>query len=129
VKNLLISLHSQLDPQRWEVVTEFGLDAGPQTLRYPDVLIDEVSGADEDRTAVSPALVTEVLSPSTAEIYLADKAAEYLNLASVNTYLVFSQDEPKVWIWLRGDKGLPAGVKELAPELPLSAIYAGLPPN
>ncbi len=45
------------------------------------------------------------------------------------------------WIWLRGGKGFRAGpqilsgadqmivIKELALELPLSAIYAGLPPN
>lgn len=141
VRNLVVLLSNRLDPKHWEVIAEFGLDAEPETLRYPDIVVDAVGGGGKDYTAMCPVLLAEVLSPSTAEIDLGDKAAEYLQLPSLKAYLVFSQDEPKAWVWLRGDKGFGPGpqivvgadqtiiVNELALELPLAAIYAGLPEN
>ena len=141
VTNLLVALRNQLDPQRWQVIAEFGLDAEPDTLRYPDIVVDEVGGGGKDYTATSPVLLAEVLSPSTADIDLGDKAAEYLNLSSVKAYLVFSQDGPKAWLWLRGPDGFAPGpqvvtgadqticIDALGLALPLSAVYAGLPAN
>jgi Uma2 family endonuclease len=141
VTNLVVALRNQLDPQRWQVIAEFGLDSEPETLRYPDIVVDAVGGGGKDYTAISPVLVAEVLSPSTAEIDLGDKAAEYLQMPSLRAYLVFSQDEPKAWVWLRSQNGFAPGpqvfasadetirVGDLGLELPLSAIYAGLPAN
>jgi Uma2 family endonuclease len=141
VGNLYLHLRNQLDPERWQAIIEFGLDAEQDTMRYPDIVVDAIGGKGKDYTAISPVLLAEVLSPSTAEIDLGDKAAEYLQLPSLKAYLVFSQDEPKAWVWLRGEQGFGAGpqivagadqaiaVKELALDLPLSAIYAGLPSN
>ncbi len=139
VGNLYVALRSQLDPQRWQVIAEFGLDAEPETLRYPDILVDAIGGGGKDYTATSPALVVEVLSPSTASIDLGDKAAEYLKLPTVRAYLVFSQDEPKAWVWLRGADGFAPGpqvvsgeehavrIEDLGIDLPLAKVYAGLP--
>jgi Uma2 family endonuclease len=82
-------------------------------------------------------LLAEVLSPSTAEVDLGDKAAEYLQLPSLLAYLVFAQDEPKALVWTRGAQGFPPAptiivgldkvlhVKALNLILPLGAIYAG----
>jgi Uma2 family endonuclease len=77
-----------------------------------------------------------VLSPSTSTVDLGDKVAEYLELPSLLAYLVFSQDEPKAWMWVRGEAGFSpivlAGrdaiieVPALGVSLPLSAIYAGI---
>ncbi|MEJ2376704.1 MAG: Uma2 family endonuclease [Pseudolabrys sp.] len=139
VMNLAVALRNQLDPQRWQVIAEFGLDAEPETLRYPDIVVDAVGGGGKDYTAASPVLVVEVLSPSTAAIDLGDKAAEYLKLPTVKAYLVFSQDEPKAWVWQRGADGFAPGPQVVAGEertvriespavdLPLAAIYASLP--
>ena len=80
VSNLMALLHGQLDPRKWSVIADFGLDAGPDTLRYPDILVDIANGNGGDFTASAPALVIEVLSPSTERIDLGDKAAEYLRL-------------------------------------------------
>ncbi len=80
VTNLMALLHGQLDPRKWSVIADFGLDAGPETLRYPDILVDIANGNGGDFTASAPALVIEVLSPSTERIDLGDKAAEYLRL-------------------------------------------------
>jgi len=141
VRNLVVLLHGQLDPQRWVVLSEFGLDLSPQTLRYPDIVVDKAGGKGSDYTTASPALLVEVLSPSTVKIDLGDKAAEYLRLPSLHAYIVFAQDEPKAWLWNRDAADFlayPAVVvgydkiiylKDLQLTLPLGAVYAGAEPD
>jgi Uma2 family endonuclease len=138
VRNLVLLLHGQLDPRQWAVIAEFGLDAGPATLRYPDIVVDRAGGAAGDHVATAPVLVAEVLSPSTAAIDLGDKAAEYLRLPSLLAYLVFSQGEQKAYVWTRevGAFG-PAPTVIAGPDqivrittldlaLPLVDVYAGI---
>jgi Uma2 family endonuclease len=137
VRKLVAALSSRLDPLQWEVIAEFGLDVGPETLRYPDVVVDRAEGGDKDHTATAPVLVAEVLSPSTAEVDLGDKAAEYQRIPSLLAYLVLSQDEPKAWVFLRTDAHLLAPelisgtdalirVADLNLDLPMGEIYAGI---
>ena len=38
VLNIAMLLRSQLDPTT--VIADFGVDAGPRTLRYPDIMVD-----------------------------------------------------------------------------------------
>jgi Uma2 family endonuclease len=135
VTNLVVALVRQLNPALWSVIAEFGIDAGADVLRYPDVVVDRAHGEAADFTATSPVLIAEVLSPSTSAIDLRDKVAEYLELPGLLAYLVFSQDEPKAWIWVRGEAGFSpapivlAGrdpvieVPTLGVSLPLSLIY------
>jgi Uma2 family endonuclease len=141
VRNLVLALHSQLDQRQWAVLAEFGLDAGPRTLRYPDVIVDRAGGAPTDFAATTPVLAAEVLSPSTTAIDLGDKLAEYSQLTSLAAYLVFAQDEVKAWVWVRRDNGFPPGPDVLVGEdkiirvaalglaLPLRDLYAGLKTN
>jgi Uma2 family endonuclease len=138
VRNLVIYLHGHLDQRQWTVLSEFGLDAGPQTLRFPDVIVDHADGAPGDYTATAPVVAAEVLSPSTAATDLGDKAAEYLQLQNLATYLVLAQDEAKAWIWQRGATGFAPGPEVVAGRdqiiriatldltLPLATVYAGL---
>lgn len=137
VANLVVALRSRFDRRQWSVVAEFGLDAGPETLRYPDLVVDRAGGKSRDYTATAPALIIEVLSPSTAATDLGDKAAEYLQIPSLQAYLVVSQDEPRTWVWVRGTadfarpavvSGLDAAVAVPALDLrlPLAEIYADL---
>ena len=138
VTNLVVGLVRRLDPAGWNVIAEFGIDAGPDVLRYPDVVVDRADGKASDSTAVDPVIIAEVLSPSTSTVDLGDKVAEYLELSSLLGYLVFSQDEPKVWMWVRGEAGFSPTpivlsgrdaaieVSALGVSLPLSAIYAGI---
>jgi Uma2 family endonuclease len=138
VRNLVLMLHSQLDQRQWAVIAEFGLDAGPKTLRFPDIVVDRAGGAAGDLTATAPVLAVEVLSPSTAAIDLGDKAAEYLQLPSLRAYLVVAQDEVKAWLWARRDGQFPAGphtivganqtvrIEPLRLDLPLAGIFMGL---
>jgi len=136
VRKLVIALSDRLDPRQWEVIAEFGLDAGPETLRYPDVVVDRADGGDKDFTATSPVLLAEVLSPSTAETDLGDKAAEYQQIPSLLAYIVLSQDEPKAWVWARATAEFMPGpevivgaeaiirIAALGLEVPLADIYA-----
>jgi Uma2 family endonuclease len=138
VSNLVVALRSRLDPHQWVVIPKFGLDAGPETLRYPDIVVDRAGGGAKDYTANAPGFLAEVLSPSSTEVDLGDKAAEYLQIPSLVAYAVFSQDEPKAWMWGRTPKHFAPGpqvisggeavvsVAALKLELPMAEIYAGI---
>jgi Uma2 family endonuclease len=79
-----------------------------------------------------------VLSPSSVETDLGDKASEYLRIPSLLAYAVFSQDEPKAWVWERATEQFTAGpqvisgneavvrIAELKLDLPMVEIYAGI---
>jgi Uma2 family endonuclease len=134
VRDLAMLLRAKLDPKQWDVIAGFGLDTGPETLRYPDIVVDRADGPDKSYTAMFPVLLAEVLSPSTAEIDLGDKAAEYLRIPSLLAYLVLSQDEPKAWVYLRADSHVQAPerisgadavirVPDLELDLPMGEIY------
>lgn len=136
MRRLANALERRLDAVQWTVLTsDFAVDVGPDTLRYPDVVVDAAGGPLNDLTATAPVLIAEVVSPSSATEDLGDKAAEYLRLPSLAAYLVLAQDEPKAWIWLRGSLGFSPGpsvlagrdetirIPALAAEVPLSEIY------
>jgi Uma2 family endonuclease len=137
VSNLVFALRSQLNPQ-WEIIADFGLDSGPKTLRYPDIVVDRADSDGADYTANAPVLLIEVLSPSSETLDLEDKAAEYLRLSNLAAYIVFAQREPKAWIWLREAGHFEKTPREIADlnktiriaaldiDLALTAVYAGI---
>ena len=138
-RRLAAALEKRLDANRWTVLTsDFGVDLGPDTVRYPDVVVDVAGGLLKDLTATAPVLVAEVLSPSSATYDLGDKAAEYLNSPTLCAYLVLSQDEAKAWAWVRGTSGFSPGpdvikghdgiirIGALVIDIPLAEIYAGI---
>lgn len=140
VRRLAAALEKRLDGNRWTVLTsDFGVDLGPSTVRYPDVVVDVAGGRFKDLTATAPAVIAEVISPSSAKDDLGAKADEYLRLPSLSAYLVLAQDEPKVRAWVRRGggfsprpkiiEGLDAVIKiaSLGIDLPLAEIYAGIP--
>jgi Uma2 family endonuclease len=133
--NLARALAARLDPDRFMVLPEFGIDLGPGSIRFPDVVVDAAGESSEDLLATAPVLIAEVLSPSSERIDLGDKAAEYLRLPSLLAYLVFAQDEMKAWVWTRGMANFPASadvligpdaivrIDRLTIELPFLEIY------
>jgi Uma2 family endonuclease len=137
VGNLFALLRGRLDRKRWVVLTEFGIDVGPGTIRYADIVVDQWGAKGDALTAKAPVLVAEVLSPSTAQTDLGDKASDYLQLSSLATYLVFAQDEIKAWTYHRTGQFPPGpqviagpeasiSVPALNVDLPLNGIYAGI---
>lgn len=134
--NLYKALDARVDPERWAVLPEFGVDLDVGSIRFPDVIVDLAGEAPKDKTATSPVLIAEVLSPSSERIDLGDKAAEYLRLPSLRTYIVLAQDEVKAWAWTRGPSGFAGApvifdrkedvipIKGLGIEIPLEEVYA-----
>jgi Uma2 family endonuclease len=134
--NLAKALDGRLDPNKWAVLPEFGIDSDLESIRFPDVTVDVAGQAAKDLTAMGPVLIAEVLSPSSERVDLGDKAAEYLRLPSLAAYLVFAQDQIKAWVWMRGPAGFPSGpmvlegdnatvrIEAMGIELPLAEVYA-----
>jgi Uma2 family endonuclease len=138
-RRLSTALEKRLEGRQWTVLTsDFGVDLGPSTVRYPDVVVDAAGGQLKDLTATAPTLIAEVISPSSAKDDLGAKAAEYVRLPSLSAYLVLAQDEPKAWVWMRGAAGFPPApnaitgleatveIAALGIDLPLSEIYSGI---
>ena len=102
-------------------------------------MVDRAGGANTDQVATAPVVLAEVLCDSTTENDLGDKVAEYLALPTLSAYLIFAQESATSWAWIRGDAGFPSEptlivgrdkrIHLAAPrlELPLAAVYAGLP--
>jgi len=107
--NLFKALDARIDPQRWAVLPEFGIDLQSESIRYPDIIVDRAGEAPKDLTATAPVLIAEVLSPSSERVDLGDKSAEYLRLPSLAAYLVLAQDQIKAWVWTRGPAGFAPG--------------------
>jgi Uma2 family endonuclease len=138
VANLVVLLRNQINAGQWTVIADFGVDAGPRTLRYPDIMIEPAGANLADYTTAEPVLLAEVLSPTTAEVDLGDKAAEYLKLPSLCAYLVFAQREPKAYVWQRGagdfhsaptavaGRDASIRIEQLNLAVALDAVYAGI---
>jgi hypothetical protein len=47
VFNLATLLRSRLDRKQWRIILEFGLDTGPDTLRYPDIVVFPTGSPDK----------------------------------------------------------------------------------
>jgi Uma2 family endonuclease len=137
VRRLASALEKRLDSKRWTVLTsDFGVDVGPSTVRYPDVVVDVAGGQPKDLTATAPVLIAEIISTSSARDDLGVKAEEYVRLPTLSAYLVLAQDEPKVQVWLRTAEGFSpkprvfegrdAAIEfaSLGIDLPLAELYA-----
>jgi Uma2 family endonuclease len=108
-------------------------------IRYPDILVDAASGGANDYAARNPIFIAEVLSPSSIAIDMIEKRDEYLQISSLQAYLICAQDEPRAWLFLRQDGRFPASpvmiegreasveVPALALSLPMADIFAGIP--
>ena len=137
---LLMLIGAQLDLDRFDVgAAEFAVQTGAG-VRFPDVFVDRVTAetGGKDRLARSLVLAAEVLSPSSQATDMGEKAQEYTALDSLAHYLVLSQDEPRIWLWSRGEDGgfsrpeMTAGREEvvelngLGISLALAELYRGI---
>jgi Uma2 family endonuclease len=134
--NLAKALDARLDPTKWVILPEFGINLETESVRFPDVVVDVAGERAKDLTATGPVLIAEVLSPSSERVDLGDKSAEYLRLPTLTAYLVVAQDQVKAWVWTRGPAGFASGpdvleghdavirIEPLSIDLPLAEIYA-----
>lgn len=143
VSNVLRAFSARLDLDMWAVTaSDLGVeDTG--WLRFPDVIVEPMDGDDKARRAQQAAVIVEVLSPSSVGIDMTEKPEEYATIATLNAYVVASQDEPILWLWQRDPQTghFPAKPIEIngreqtltltfgSLSIPLAEIYRGIAQN
>ena len=108
---------------------------------YPDasVVCGTPRTAEHDRHALlNPTLLVEVLSESTEAYDRGEKAAHYRRIPSLRAYLLVSQHEPRLelfvrarhgqWTLLEASAGLLLPIEPLALSLSVDEVYADPPP-
>jgi Uma2 family endonuclease len=136
--NLLVALSPRLSSESYDIMAEaFAVHAG-DSVRFPDVLVEPAQPDGKSLRAESPILIAEVLSPGTYHLDFGDKLREYLTLLTLDTYLIISPDEPRIWVWQRTDVAFPkepeiiekrdqqVGLPALAIDIPVEDIYRGI---
>jgi Uma2 family endonuclease len=138
-QHFISAFKRRLDSNFWLVTGHSRGVETPETVRYPDVLVEPISRALKGLTTEVPAAIVEVLSPTTKEMNLNVKLREYSGIASLQAYIVASRDEARCWLWLRtADKDMPEQPTEifglertidiptLGMSIPLGEIYRGI---
>jgi Uma2 family endonuclease len=101
VTNFMFELGGRLDRDVWSVTAcDVAVEIG-ENVRYPDIVVERLDAVGTPLVAERACLLVEVLSPSSVGRDLRIKAREYTTLADLHTYIVASQDEPQLWVWLR----------------------------
>jgi Uma2 family endonuclease len=139
VVNLTLAIGNQLRSRPCEIfVNDMRVKVSPTGLyTYPDVvgLCEEPRFEDEQLdTLVNPALIIEVLSPSTEAYDRGKKFAHFQNVATLQEYVLVAQEEKRVekfarqadgtWIFsaVSGDAGVMR-LQSIGCELPLAELY------
>ncbi|MEQ8589042.1 MAG: Uma2 family endonuclease [Roseitalea porphyridii] len=137
--NVYFALTSRLDGDAYSVhAGDFAIPTGDETMRYADVFVEKAGGAGDARWTENAIVVIEVLSSSTQHSDFGPKREEYLGLKTLDTYLIFSADEPRVWQWTRNedrefeiepiildDREATIALTRLGVTIPLADIYKG----
>ena len=133
-------LLAQLDRSKWRVSLDRGVGIATSS-RYPDVVVEPADEPLDSLETERPAIIVEVLSPSTTATDLNTKPGEYLAIPTLDAYIVASQDEAACLVWTRditgkfSEPGLEvAGAeqsiiikgRDLAVKLDLADVYQGI---
>lgn len=137
--NIMLALASAIDSSEFEILdSDMCVRVTPTRYVYPDFSIVRGEPRLEDErelTLLNPILVIEVTSPSSLSYDRVDKLGYYLDLPSVEAYLIFDQDRPRADLHTRADEGWYLRVYDqlddvvpltsLNCELPLTDVYRG----
>lgn len=137
VTNTIAALHVRLRGGRCVVNSaDTAIRIPNGNIRYPDVSVDCGRFLDRDRAADAPALVVEVLSPSTSAFDQSRKLEEYKSVAALRHALIVDPDQPGIIAHRRAASGWESrfaggldAVVEIAAldiALPLAEVYQGL---
>ena len=131
--NTAIHLNNQLMDGKCEIYfSNMRVRTSPKaSYFYPDVIVTWDESRFEDDTfdtLLNPILVIEVLSPSTAAFDRGEKFEHYKQLASLQEYILISQDRVRVEHYCRqGTRWLHSTFQSLEDMLPLPSIECEVP--
>ncbi|MEQ1718463.1 MAG: Uma2 family endonuclease [Hyphomicrobium sp.] len=131
----------RLDPSQWAIGTAVIAVEIADEIRYPDAIVERRTSDGREISTDTPVVLVEVLSPSSVGRDMNAKLAEYTSLASLQAYIVASQDEPIVWVWQRdaATRAFPAKPVEISGadqaikltdleiSLPMSELFQAIP--
>lgn len=104
--------------------SDTAIQTGPDTVRYPDVVVDCSPPNPETLTASKPTIVVEVSSPGTAVFDYGAKLREYQDLASVEMVLQIESEFALAKIHRRAADG--TWIKETAESFDVPISFASL---
>jgi Uma2 family endonuclease len=106
------------------------VQTGPDTIRYPDVVVDCGLRNAQAMTASKPVIVVEVFAPGTAVDYSA-KLREYRSLESVDTVIEIESEMVLVKVHRRQQDGTwtEETVEEFDVDIPLSSLAKSITLN
>ena len=104
---------------------------GPDTVRYPDVVVDRGPPNATALTASRPAIVVEVSSPDTAVFDYGVKLREYQGVESIDTVLQIESEIALVTIHRRQEDGTwtEETIEEFNREIPLPSLAVSITLN
>ena len=126
-------LESKLDLTTWVIRRgDLSVEIGEE-FRLPDVMVEPAGLDDTSHATSEPVLIVEVMSPSSLYNDLNTKPPLYFKLATLETYIVASQDAPYLWVWQRARDAerafptLPEEIHDLAQSIELVHLGIALP--
>lgn len=126
--NIAGELHGQLKNRTCEAyLADMRVKAAKaRSYHYPDISVvcgtPEFEDAHVD-TLLNPTLLVEILSPSTEAYDRGGKFSHYRKIASLQEYLLVSQDQPSVERYIRqGDVWVLSEADDLDAVMPLDSI-------
>jgi len=129
---IALAIGRRIDRKKWDVTTADLAIEIEDDIRFPDIVIKPRIKGETGRIGRNPIILFEVLSPSSVGTDMVAKAAEYLSLPSLQTYVVASQDVPRMWVWTRSPETgrfprIPDEIEGMAANLALPALGLSLP--
>lgn len=103
--NLGLTLQVALEPRGyWVYNSELKIRTPRGNYFYPDLSVGQDDPQSEETpqdTLLNPLLVVEILSPSTEAFDRGRKFSHYCEIDSLQTYILVSQDRPRVEVFTR----------------------------
>jgi Uma2 family endonuclease len=99
------AIERQIDGEKYMV---HGSDRGvelPQSVRYPDAIVEALPFDGDSRWTKEPVLIVEVLSDDSQKRDKVTKVEEYLTIETLRAYIVAEPDAPDCLVWVRGADG------------------------
>jgi Uma2 family endonuclease len=99
---------------------------------YPDVTVvcDKLElDPDDSNTATNPAVVVEILSPSTEQYDRGEKLRQYQQIASLAHVVLVSHDQNRIDVWSRGSDGWRVATAQSNERVELAAVGCTLDTN
>jgi Uma2 family endonuclease len=108
--------------------SDTAVQTGPDTVRYPDVVVDCGPPDPSAKTASRPTVIVEVTSPGTSFVDYGDKLREYQKLESVNTVMQIESEFVLVKVHRRQSDGTwtEETIEDFGVAIPIPSIGASI---